>query len=60
VRADFTGFAELTSPVLASTSADAAATGERRVRFEQGGARIAEATLTVTDTAHLATEETPR
>ncbi|MEE2049997.1 AfsA-related hotdog domain-containing protein [Nocardiopsis umidischolae] len=60
VRAGFTGFAELTSPVLASTPADGAATGERRVRFEQDGARIADTTLTVTDTSRLGTEETPR
>ena len=60
VRADFTGFAELTSPVVASTPADGPATGERHVRFEQGGVRIADTTLTVTDTSRLATEGTPR
>ncbi|MEV2274693.1 AfsA-related hotdog domain-containing protein [Nocardiopsis sp. NPDC049922] len=60
VRADFTGFAELTSPVRAATPADAPPVGERRVRVEQAGARIADITLTVADTTHLATEETPR
>lgn len=60
VSAVFTGFAELTSPVLATTPAGVPPTGERRVAIEQEGAPIADITLTVTDTADPATEETPR
>ncbi len=60
LRAAFTGFAELTSPVRARTPADAPATGEREVRLEQDGATVAELSLALTDTSHLSTEATPR
>jgi hypothetical protein len=60
VSAAFTGFAELTSPVRATTPADAPPTGERRVVFEQEGVPIADITLTVTDTTDPTTQETPR
>ncbi|MFL1375917.1 MULTISPECIES: AfsA-related hotdog domain-containing protein [unclassified Nocardiopsis] len=57
VDAAFTGFAELTSPVTATTPVITTATGERRVRFDQGGAVIAELTLTV---AHVPTTQEKR